>query len=119
MTTRNTIRGRMAAIVLAGAIATGGAVVPSVVSAQPAQAFDSITQLCAGMSKTGPNYKKCMETSVRAHKPLPGELKCYKGAGIAMGALAADAWITKAEARTIGLRLIAAGAFGCIGAWLL
>lgn len=35
------------------------------------------------------------------------------------GAMLADNYITKGEARVLAARLIAAGAFGCVSAWLL
>lgn len=91
--------------------------------AGPAEAsqtrFDSLSDLCSGLNKSGKNYKDCVAERARAHRPSPGELKCYAGAGLAMGAMLADNYITKGEARVLAARLIAAGAFGCVSAWLL
>ena len=81
--------------------------------------FDSLSDLCSGLNKSGKNYKDCVAERARAHRPSPGELKCYAGAGLAMGAMLADNYITKGEARVLAARLIAAGAFGCVSAWLL
>lgn len=81
--------------------------------------IDSLSDLCSGLNKGGRNYKDCVAERARAHRPSPGELKCYAGAGLAMGAMLTDNYITKGEARVLGARLIAAGAFGCVSAWLL
>jgi hypothetical protein len=100
-------------------IVSGVGVAPSLTQAQPAAAIDSISDLCASLNHKSASYKKCVEQAARAHKPVKGEIECYKGAGLAMGAMLADAWISKAEAKTLAARLLAAGAFGCIGAWIL
>ncbi|MBT2502128.1 hypothetical protein [Curtobacterium sp. ISL-83] len=64
----------------------------------------------------GAAYKKCAVDLANAHKPSAAELQRYRGAAIAMGAILADNSITKGEARVLAGRLLAAGAFGCIGA---
>lgn len=108
----------MAGLALTGALLGGATVVTA--SPAPAHAIDSLKDLCAGLPHTKGHvsqaYKDCVKREVQSHTPTAAELKCYRGAGIAVAALVADHLISKGDARVIAARLIAAGAFGCIGA---
>ncbi|CCE74026.1 hypothetical protein [Clavibacter nebraskensis] len=112
------IRMTVAGLALTGALLGGGAAVAT--PPAPAHAIDSLADLCASLPHTKGHvsqaYKDCVKTEVQSHTPTAAELKCYRGAGIAVGALVADHFISKGDARVIAARLIAAGAFGCIGA---
>lgn len=131
-----TVRDALVGVVLSAALVGGGAAtVPAVNGASgggpelvPARdtvitpRLDSLRDICAGLydRSKGKNqsaqYKKCAVDLANQHKPTAAELKCYRGAAIAMGAILADHYISKSEAKTLAARLLAAGAFGCIGA---
>jgi len=122
-------RSRLAAACLALSICCGGSLMPVAAWAdsKPGEAeshstvqprFDSLSDLCAGLNKSGRNYRDCIMERARAHRPSPGEIKCYIGAGLAMGGLLTDNYISKGEARFLAARLIGVGAFGCVSAWL-
>jgi hypothetical protein len=110
-----TTRSASRPVALLLAVALAGGVSLTALPAAPARAIDSISDLCASLPHDSQGYRDCVETRVVAQRPSEEELKCYRGAGVAVGALLVDNYLSKGNAQVLAARLIAAGAFGCIG----
>lgn len=77
--------------------AVAGAILAGVfVSAGPAQAFDSIDDLCAGLSP-GESQDDCNAEEERGNLPLEGEIDCYREGWFTAGGFAAVGYTSNPE----------------------
>lgn len=108
----------LVASALASAIVVGSAVSP--LSAPPAQAIDTVQQMCAGLWQKKSRVSCLINHQNNVRKFRDKEVRCLKGAGIAVTGLFIDHKLSngKSSANTLALRMIAAGSLGCIaGVW--